>query len=96
MPARGPECGRQRALIACSSSGEFRLSLGQKRRVAESEVLGLEAVEALVVLRRRDRTGDRRAAREFLVPARDERRAVSDALRRRERLGGDQASERRG
>ena len=92
MPASGPGCRSRGA--CCRSRRRHRptnsgFSLGEERRVADAEILGVEAVEALVVLCRRQRPRIGEPARELLVPARDERRALGDALRRRARFGGD-------
>ena len=87
MPASGPGACWCPLASSTSAPDEFRLSLGQKRRVADAEVFGVEAGEAFVVLGRGDRPRVRQAARELLVPARDERRAFGDALRGRERFG---------
>ncbi len=54
---------------------KVRLPLGEKRRVADAEILGVEAGEALVVLLGGERPRVGEPAREFLVPARDQRRA---------------------
>ena len=65
MPASGPRMRRSRRACcrsASSAADELRLLLGQERRVADAEVLGVEAVEALVVLVRRSAARARRAA----------------------------------
>src|SRR5580765_7467123 len=92
MPASGPGCAlRVRSGSVTSPPEEVRLALGEKRRVADAKVFGVEAVEALVLLGRRDRARIGEPARESLVPARDERRAFGDALRGCMCLGGDLA-----
>src|SRR5437773_11304638 len=58
----------------------------EKRLDAGLEVLGVEAGVGLVALGRGGRARAGEAPREFLVPARDERRAVGDAPRSRQRL----------
>src|SRR6185312_607358 len=77
MPASGPGC----ALLALSGSvtspsEEIRLPLREERSVADAKVFRVEAVEAFVVLGGGDRSRIGEPAREALVPARDERRAV--------------------
>src|SRR5207245_3366021 len=72
-----------------SSADESGLALGEERRVADAEVLGVETVEAFVALGIRQRPRVLDPAREFLVPARDQRRAVGDAFGGRTGFGGD-------
>ena len=89
-PASGPGCGGRSGAgcfaVIASASDEAGLLLGQEGRVADAEVLGVEAVEALVDLLRRERPALGEAPRELLVPAGDERRAFGDALRGRRAL----------
>src|SRR5665213_4380521 len=75
MPLRAESGSR------ASPALEQRLFLGEKGAIADLEVLGSEAREPFVVLLRGERLRVAQAARELLVPARDERRAVGDALR---------------
>src|SRR5687768_15683576 len=71
---------------ADSFAFEFRFCLREERLVADPEVLGAEALEAFIVFFGGKRLRIAQAAREFLVPAGDERRAVGDALGRLPRL----------
>ena len=87
MPASGPGCGAT-ALIDSATAAEGRFLLREERRIAAAEILGIEAVEAFVELGLGQRLGAFQPAREFLVPARNQRRAVGDALRGRARFGG--------
>src|SRR5258706_8949940 len=68
---------------------ELGLLLGEEGLVADAEILGAEAVEAFAVLRVGEGARVAQAPREFLVPARDERRTVGDSPRRGLRLGFD-------
>src|SRR2546426_78548 len=60
---------------------ELGLALGEKRLDAGLEVLGVETGVGLVALGAGERTRPGEAPREFLVPARDQRRALGDAQR---------------
>src|SRR5262245_49745754 len=87
MPARGPGCGLAVSVTSATlPPDELRFALGEKRRVADAKVFGVEAVEALLVFGCADRTRIGEAAREALVPARDERGAIGDPLGSCERL----------
>ena len=72
--------GMRRSSLGVHCAAELRLGLGEERRVADAEVLGVEAVEALVVFVVRERPAFGEPAGELLVPAGDQRRAVGDAL----------------
>src|SRR2546423_5808742 len=81
MPVRGPLfMWHTRRIQSFSFPFELRLGFREESLVADLEVLGAEAFEALVVFLRRQRARIAQAAREFLVPARHQRRAVGDAL----------------
>src|SRR5581483_3516970 len=75
MPETGP-------LIERSPCHELRLLLREERGVSDAKVLRVEAVEALVVLGLGDCLAFCETPRELLVPARNERCAFGDALRR--------------
>src|SRR6185503_7778463 len=77
------------ALMAGSLALELGLLLGEEGLVADLEILGAEAVETLAVIRVGEGAWVAQAPREFLVPARDERRAVGDPPRGRKGLGLD-------
>src|SRR5512147_1989663 len=84
MPESGPVwAGRSgtfaSTLIAWLTADEFWLLLGEKGRVADTEVFGVKAVEALVQFLRRQGRAFGKAPRELLVPASDEWGAVDDA-----------------
>src|SRR4051812_46188304 len=92
MPASGPVCEpvcrpRVESVLNASGSGsaaaEIRLLLREERRIADPEILGVEAFEALVVLGIGERARIGETAGELLVPARDQRCAVGDPLRGR-------------
>src|SRR5258706_15175737 len=68
---------------------ELGLLLGEEGLVADAEILGAEAVEAFAVLRVGEGARVAQAPREFLLPARDERRTVGDSPRRGLHLGFD-------
>src|SRR6185436_6266684 len=57
-----------------------RYLLRKKAAIADAEVVGAEAREAFVVLRVTERYRIAQPVREFLVPARDQRCAIRDAL----------------
>src|SRR5215475_10886952 len=89
MPARGPGCGLAVSFTSATlPPDELRFALGEKRRVAEAKVFGVEAVEALVVFGCADRERIGETPRKPLVPARNERGAFGDPPGSRERLGG--------
>src|SRR5512137_640482 len=83
-PASGPLWAGRACACCCwliaSASDEPRFLLREKRRVADAEVLGVEAVETLVDLRGGQRPALGKATGELLVPAGHQRRAFSDAL----------------
>src|SRR6185437_15483719 len=74
---------------AFSLSLEFWLRFLQERLVADLKILCVEAQESLVDLARGERLALFQPGDEFLVPARDERRAVGDPPRRRVGFLGD-------
>src|SRR5512134_1406438 len=92
-PASGPGCagrsGAEGCSVIASAPDEAGLLLREERRVADAEVLGVEAVEALVDFLRSERAAVREPIRELLVPARHQRRAVGDAPGGGPRLGGN-------
>src|SRR5512137_1816386 len=83
-PASGPGCGGRSGngcvAVIASAPDEAGLSLREEGRIADPEVLGVEAVEALVDLLRRERAAFGEAPGELLVPAGHERRAFRDAF----------------
>src|SRR5882672_10785666 len=82
---RWQACRRQ-AAFSCLLSFELRLLLGEKRLDSDLEVLGVVAGVGFVALALGDGARIGEAPREFLVPARDQRRALGDAPRRRQRF----------
>src|SRR5216684_133549 len=83
---RRRQAHRRRAAFSCLLSFELRLLLCEKRLDSDLEVLGVVAGVGFVALALRDGARIREAPREFLVPARDQRRTLGDAERRRQRF----------
>ena len=86
-PQVGPAmiCASSITLIPCSGpftslALEFRFGLGEESFVADLEVLGVEAGEALVVFLVAQRQRAAQPPGEFLVPARNQRRAVGNGV----------------
>src|SRR6185369_17163764 len=73
----------QAAREAASSAGKLGLLLGEEGGNARLEIFGVEAGVTLVALWLRQGFRIEQPVDEFLVPARDQRRAISDAPRRR-------------
>ena len=84
MPFSGP-------LTDCSLYLRYELGLLLREEccVADPEVLGVEAIETFVELFRGQRRALCQTPRELLVPARDQRCAIGDALRSSARFGSD-------
>src|SRR5258708_12258726 len=79
---RRRQAHRRQAVSSCLLCFELRLLLGEKRLHPDLEVLGVVAGVGFVALALRDGARIREAPREFLVPARDQRRTLADAARR--------------
>ena len=96
-PASGPECGGRSGVGSsvcirrASASDELGLALGKEGRVADAEVLGVEAVEALVEFLRGQRTSlqqvDERTSCASARPAARHRRCAARSLSLQPRPG---------
>src|SRR5690606_26845945 len=74
-----------------STTGEAGLGLVQESLVADLEILGAEAGEALVVLLRRQRGRVQQTPGELLVPTSHQRRPLRDPARGGKAFGRDLA-----